>query len=241
MCCTLCVCGVAPLVPSLTHTPHTTAHTHTSYWRRLETAKSEPLMVELAIEWSIPYVAQEDWVLDTLPTRDEKVTMAKTRAVFHEKIVPEGISRSCADAAAAGDVAEVKARVKAGADIERPDAVRMGMTPLHRAAREGQDETVRALLEAGADVEARDADGMTALFHAAKANSKACCRVLARDYKCDKEARDKNGWTPLTHAVFFGKKLAVEYLLFAGVAVALVAVLLNAAATKLKEKDAEAV
>jgi len=117
----------------------------------------------------------------------------------------------CAESAAKGDVADTLARISAGADVERPDGARMMMNALHRAARAGQEGAVRALLESGAVVEARDADGMTALFHAAKGDSKACCRVLVRDYKCDVEARDKNGWTALTHALFFGKKDTTSY------------------------------
>ncbi|KAG2486163.1 hypothetical protein HYH03_015127 [Edaphochlamys debaryana] len=61
----------------------------------------------------------------------------------------------------AGEVAAVRALLRAGADWERATA--LGQTPLHLACSRGHVAAVRALLEAGADAGARDGAGRTPL------------------------------------------------------------------------------
>ena len=78
----------------------------------------------------------------------------------------------------AGTADDVRAALRAGANIEARD--RYGATPLMRAARYNHRvEVLQLLLEMGADVNARDSDGVTALIAAAGNNENAeITRVL---------------------------------------------------------------
>jgi ankyrin repeat protein len=67
-------------------------------------------------------------------------------------------------AANRGDVAALKALLKAGAKVNGTSLG--GRTALMHAAESGNPEAVKALLLAGADVHARDDDGQDALKHA---------------------------------------------------------------------------
>lgn len=78
----------------------------------------------------------------------------------------EGTDTSLIYAAWDGNVAEVKALIAAGVDLEVKDSE--GSTALLIASYSGHTETVEVLLEAGADVKVKDNDGNTALSWACR-------------------------------------------------------------------------
>ena len=51
-------------------------------------------------------------------------------------------------------------------------------TPVHRAARAGQEEAVRVLADMGANLSARNYAGWTALHHAAKVDNASMLELL---------------------------------------------------------------
>lgn len=81
------------------------------------------------------------------------------------------------DAAAAGDMRQVRAMLSAGADANAAGGGN-SQTPLHHAAREGHVEVARTLLEAGAAADARDGDGCTPLHWAAQAGQAGTAGTL---------------------------------------------------------------
>jgi len=72
----------------------------------------------------------------------------------------------------AGGGARVDALINAGAKVDARDE--RGMTPLHHAATNGNDDAVQALLNAGAEVVFCDGDGRTALQLASQGSDAAC-------------------------------------------------------------------
>ena len=53
-----------------------------------------------------------------------------------------------------------------------------GLSALHVAAKEGQDQVARLLMEQGADVAAKDKNGWTALHWASRNGSKTVTKIL---------------------------------------------------------------
>jgi ankyrin repeat protein len=90
----------------------------------------------------------------------------------------------------AGDVAEVKRLVRAGADVSL--ANNYGATPMSLAAEVGDTEILKVLLEVGADANSPNADGQTALLAVARTgNVEAAQLLLNRGATVD--AREKWG------------------------------------------------
>lgn len=77
-------------------------------------------------------------------------------------------------------------------------------TPLHAAARSGNDACLSLLLEHGAQLEARDAEGLTPLFLAAGFNDGNNCLTLLLEHGADINARAPEGHTPLMSATTNG-------------------------------------
>lgn len=78
-------------------------------------------------------------------------------------------------ASAQGDVKEMDAAIKAGADINGANGVGV---PLVAAASRGNVEAVKFLLDKGAKIDSRDTDGMTALMMATLSGSEETVRYL---------------------------------------------------------------
>jgi len=76
-------------------------------------------------------------------------------------------------AAAAGDLAAIRAELDKGVDVNAKD--NEGRTPLHYAAKYATKQVVELLIPNGADVNAKDEDGWTPLhFAATKEIVEAC-------------------------------------------------------------------
>jgi ankyrin repeat protein len=110
-------------------------------------------------------------------------------------------------AAKQGDVGQVRAQLKAGADVNARDSIQR--TPLLLAVRAGQRPVVRALIDAGAGLDARDQDGRTALMEAARRKE----AIFALDLVAagaDVNVADNEGWTALMFAAREGTLAAAR-------------------------------
>jgi ankyrin repeat protein len=104
-----------------------------------------------------------------------------------------------------------EALLDAGASATAP--IEFGETPLHAAARRGEEAMVRALLARGADVNAalkrpnHQYGGRTPLMEAAIGRSLPIVKLLL-ELGADPFAKDANGWTVLSFAEVSGKRVA---------------------------------
>jgi len=112
-------------------------------------------------------------------------------------------------AAAAGDLAAIRAELDKGVDVNAKD--NEGRTPLHYAAKYATKQVVELLIPNGADVNAKDEDGWTPLHFAA---TKEIVELLINE-GADVNAKNKWGGTPLHAAATNGKKETVELLIAA--------------------------
>ncbi len=90
----------------------------------------------------------------------------------------------------AGDVAEVKRLLRAGAKVSL--ANNYGATPMSLAAEVANTEILKVLLEVGANVDSPDADGQTALQAVARTGNVEAARLLI-DRGATVDAREKWG------------------------------------------------
>jgi ankyrin repeat protein len=90
----------------------------------------------------------------------------------------------------AGDVAEVKRLLRAGADVRL--ANRYGATPMSLAAEVGDAEMLQVLLEVGADADSPNPDGQTALLAVARTGNLEAAQVLIA-HGATIDAREKWG------------------------------------------------
>jgi len=128
------------------------------------------------------------------------------------------------EAAKNGDLARVKALLKANPDLVFTKD-KDGVTPLHEAAFAGHKDVTELLLTHGAHVNARDNAGDTPLYWAAenafppeaenKANIKDVAELLLAK-GADVNAKDKAGATPLHNAARMGWKEMADLLLTHG-------------------------
>src|SRR5262249_34885882 len=149
-------------------------------------------------------------------------------------------------AAEYGDVACLKALLKAGADLrakdERGRTVLMyaatgknlavipflvkkvavnagdksGMTALMAAAEDGSGGHIRALVKAGADLKVRSPGGRTAVYYAISSSRSRYPLRALIRAGADVNAKDGSGKTPLMHAAEFGQVANLKDLLQAG-------------------------
>ena len=116
-------------------------------------------------------------------------------------------------AAAAGDMAAVRALVKQGHDVNAPGSD--GATALHWSVRADDVEAVDALIRAGAKVGAANVLGITPIYIAAENGNAAMLRRLL-EAGADANSTDATGDTLLMAAVRAGNDDAVTVLLDRG-------------------------
>jgi ankyrin repeat protein len=127
----------------------------------------------------------------TVPTALVLTARAETKVPAEREDKP---AKSLYQAAAEGDIEQVKSNLSQGADINGKD--RGGRTALHRAAYEGRTDVVRLLIDRGADVNAKDGNQRTPLHSAAMHGDKKTVELLLSK-GADINAKNKMGSTPL--------------------------------------------
>src|SRR5262245_9590614 len=125
-----------------------------------------------------------------------------------------GVDTRLADAAARHDVAAVRTLVQQHADVN--GALGDGMTALHWAAEQGNDELAAILLQAGANVSAVTRIGRHTALHVAATGGHAAVVRRLLDAKADANATTTTGATPLHFAAASGNAEAVSLLLERG-------------------------
>jgi len=112
-----------------------------------------------------------------------------------------------------GDILAVKEMVDKGID---PNAqTKLGISPLHMAAKKQETEITSLLIAKGADVNAGDQNGKTPLMEAASGGRAANAEVLL-SAGAKVNAIDENGFTALMWATMLGFPEFVEILLGSG-------------------------
>ncbi|HPS03588.1 MAG TPA: ankyrin repeat domain-containing protein, partial [Candidatus Sumerlaeota bacterium] len=101
----------------------------------------------------------------------------------------KGLTQTLREAVEAGNLAQVRAQVEAGGDLNALDE---GLAPLHRAVLSGQADVVSYLVERGANVNVRCQLGRTPLHYAVAQNQMGMVRFLL-SHGADVKARDQDG------------------------------------------------
>jgi ankyrin repeat protein len=117
------------------------------------------------------------------------------------------------DAVDKGDIAQVKALIASGEDVNQKD--RSLGTPLHRAAISGNGEMAKLLIAEGANVNAENRSLGTPLHLAARRGREAVAAVLIAN-GANVDFRYKDGTTPLHVAAEGGHNTVVELLIANG-------------------------
>ncbi len=128
-------------------------------------------------------------------------------------------TKSLHQAAADGDIEQVKSLIAKGKDINAKD--KKEQTPLHLAVRYGHENVAKLLIVQGADVNASMRDGpWTPLLDAASTgHTKLVKLLLEKGAKVD--VGDKYGYTPLYYSIWNEDKDTVRLLLTKGADVSL--------------------
>jgi ankyrin repeat protein/beta-lactamase regulating signal transducer with metallopeptidase domain len=128
----------------------------------------------------------------------------------------EGIpAKSLHEAAADGDIEQVKLLISKGADVNAKDK---SGTALHHACEKGRTEVVRLLISYGANVNASSIDAIKPLHYAAISGDKQTVELLLSK-GADINAKDWDGRTPLFQAMASpaaGRREVVELLVAKG-------------------------
>lgn len=111
-----------------------------------------------------------------------------------------------------GDVAQVKAQLAAGADVNARNA--NGLTALQVAALHGNLDVVRILIDSNADVNAKTSTGVTAIMAASVSGNEELVKMLLAA-KADVNAKRDDGITALRIASQNGELGVVKILLAA--------------------------
>jgi len=118
------------------------------------------------------------------------------------KSQPEKInefSKSLLQAAADGNIAQVKSLLSKGAEINARDE--RGLTPLHHAASRGHNDIVDLLISKGADTNSKDKWGYTPLYYAIWYENKDIVKLLITK-GADVNLKPEKGYPPLHYAVW---------------------------------------
>jgi hypothetical protein len=113
----------------------------------------------------------------------------------------------------AGNIAEIKNILDAGADINAEDV--LDRTPLHMAAFYGRTKIIDLLLANGADVNAPDHTAMTPLHAAVISGGRQAAQLLL-DRQANIQARNDEGQTVLHLAAATGQPTLMKFLIERG-------------------------
>jgi ankyrin repeat protein/beta-lactamase regulating signal transducer with metallopeptidase domain len=138
-----------------------------------------------------------------------------TALVLSVKAQSKATGMSLHEAAAAGDVDQVKLLLSKGADVSEKD--KEGRTPLHSAAWCGRKDVAEVLVAKGANINETDVSGQTPLHLAANFGTRFVPELLLAK-GANVNARDKAGNTPLHIAAAYraDSKDFLEFLLARG-------------------------
>lgn len=129
-------------------------------------------------------------------------------------VTPTSLAGPLHDAAAIGDLDQVKHLIASGVDVNAKDPTRL--TALDYATFMDHRSVVEALIAAGADVNVReDAYGLTPLHMAAKLGHRELAELLIAN-GANIDARADGGGTPLHWAALMGLKPLAELLIAKG-------------------------
>ena len=107
---------------------------------------------------------------------------------------------TCAGPPGIGSVAEMKAALKAGANINFRDPKNQGRTPLMLSLVFGSADKVRFLIASKADVNIKSDDGISALMYAIDSGNMEIITMLIKA-RADVNAKDRDGMTPLMRVI----------------------------------------
>jgi len=130
----------------------------------------------------------------TVPTALVLTARSETETATEPEPKP---TKSLHEAAAVGDIEQVKSLISKGADVNARDV--WDQTPLHRAAAYGHKDLAELLIAKGADVKAQSKGASTygtALYAAATEGHKDVAELLIAN-GADVNAKDRYGYTPL--------------------------------------------
>ncbi|MDQ6434908.1 ankyrin repeat domain-containing protein [Mesorhizobium sp. LHD-90] len=141
------------------------------------------------------------------------VTMVVVALVSVASLAPaEGGEESLLyEAAAAGDVGQVKRLLAAGAEVDMRDSA--GRTPLLLATHANHVEVARLLIQAGADVNARDAIHDTPFLYAGAEGCNEILRHILATGKANLKDTNRYGGVALIPAAHHGHPETVRILL----------------------------
>jgi len=145
----------------------------------------------------------------TVPTALVLTARAETKATSEQKPEP---AKSLHQAAADGEIEQVKSLISKGADINAKD--KLGKTALHYAAEKGHAEVAKLLISHRAYVNAMDRNWAKPLHYAAMRGDKQTVELLISE-GADIDAQNKNGrgpWFEAMRSLAAGRKEVVELL-----------------------------
>ncbi len=125
----------------------------------------------------------------------------------------EALTLELIEAAAAGDIRQVKDLIAAGADVNAQD--RGDNTALHYATQKGHLEVVKLLVAHGADVNAGAQAGWTPLLAAANEGHEDIAEFLLKN-QAPVDVADAAGYTPLYYAIWSDDEETVRTLIAHG-------------------------
>ena len=122
-------------------------------------------------------------------------------------------AKSLHEAAAAGDIEQVKSLISKGADVNSKD--NRGTPALQLAAEKGHRDVVELLINKGADINAKSNGGRAAMLMAVGGGHKEVVELLVAK-GADVNIENNWGWTPLHTAAAEGHKEIAEILIGKG-------------------------